>query len=181
LLGENGALLYRDLVLAGTGEVFERGTRLTPEAYAEVRAAGIRSLPIAPGNLLARAGDELSAELVGRLQRAGFDEVHLYRPRTHSGTTVRATLAKDPTRGTLDALFAIHNLLRPGTAPAPEVWTEEDFVASAGQIVHVHDFLQMWQEAEENATDNGRESQRSTEDRMIRFAQERGIRYVWEN
>src|SRR5690606_23909866 len=46
LLGENGALLYRDLVLAGTGEVFARGTRLTPEAYAEVRAAGIRTLPI---------------------------------------------------------------------------------------------------------------------------------------
>src|SRR5690606_26081490 len=143
ILGENGALLYRDLVLPETGEVFERGTRLTPEAYGELHGAGIRSIPLAPGNLLARAGDDLSAELVGRLQRAGVDEVLLYRPRTHSGTTVRATLAKDPTRGTLDSIFAIHNLLRPGTAPAPEVWTEEDFVASSGQVLHVHDFLQL--------------------------------------
>ena len=95
---------------------------------------------------------------------------------------IKNTLAKDPTRGTLDALFAIHNLLRPGTAPAPEVWTEEDFMASSDQLVHVHDFLQMWQEAEENATETvNRETQRSTEDRMIRFAQERGIKYVWEN
>src|SRR5690606_27755953 len=149
---------------------------------AEVRAAGIGTLPIAPGNLLARAGDELSAELIGRLQRAGVDEVWLYRPRTQSGSAVRATLAKDPTRGTIDALFAIHNLLRPGTAPAPEVWTEEDFFASRDQVMHIHDFLQMWQEAEEDATETvNRETQRSTEERMIRFAQERGIRYVWEN
>src|SRR5690606_36857770 len=182
LLGEEGAVLYRDIVLAETGQVFERGRRLTPEAYAEVRAAGIGTLPIAPGNLLARAGDELSAELIGRLQRAGVDEVWLYRPRTQSGSAVRATLAKDPTRGTIDALFAIHNLLRPGTAPAPEVWTEEDFFASRDQVMHIHDFLQMWQEAEEDATETvNRETQRSTEERMIRFAQERGIRYVWEN
>jgi DNA-directed RNA polymerase beta subunit len=182
VLGENGAMIFRDLVLPETGEVFERGTRLTPEAYAELRAAGVASVPVAPTQLLARAGDELSADLVGRLQRAGVDEVFLYQPRTHSGSSIRATLAKDPTRGTLDALFAIHNLLRPGTAPAPEVWTEEDFVASRDQVMHVHDFLQLWQDAEESASETpNREGQRSTEDRMIRFAQERGIRYVWEN
>src|SRR5690606_19293410 len=115
ILGENGALLYRDVVLGATGEVFERGSRLTPQAYAEIRAAGIAAVPLAPGHLIARAGDELSAELTGRLQRAGVDNVWLYRPRTQSGATVRSTLAKDPTRGTIDALFAIHNLLRPGT------------------------------------------------------------------
>src|SRR5690606_30806079 len=82
-----------------------------------------------------------------------------------------------------DSLFAIHNLLRPGTAPAPDVWTEEDFLASADQVVHVHDFLRMWQETEESVAPeaSSRESQRSTEDRMIRFAQERGIKYIWEN
>src|SRR5690606_1359911 len=42
--------------------------------------------------------------------------------------------------------------------------------------------LQLWQESEESIADvPNRESQRSTEDRMLRFAQERGIRYVWEN
>src|SRR5690606_9287486 len=129
-LGANGPLLYRDVVLPQTGEVFERGTRLTEPMYNAMREGGITHFPIAPGTRLARAGEELSAELIGRLIRAGVETVQLFRPQTHGGTTLRATLAKDPTKGTLDALFAIHNLLRPGTAPAPEVWTEEEFLAS---------------------------------------------------
>ncbi|HET8655373.1 MAG TPA: DNA-directed RNA polymerase subunit beta [Longimicrobiaceae bacterium] len=183
LLGENGAVLYRDVVLPGTGEVFERGTRLTQQAYEAMRAAGVSSIPLAPGALLGHAGDELGAELIGRLQRAGIQTVSLFRPHTHGGTTIRATLAKDPTRGTLDALFAIHNLLRPGTAPAPEAWSEDDFLGAGGQVMHVADFLRLWQDAEEATaeTNVAREMQRSTEERMVRFAQERGIRYVWEN
>src|SRR5690606_21876759 len=181
MLGENGPLLYRDVVLPQTGEVFERGTRLGEATYRAMRDGGITHLPVAPGALLARAGEELSADLIGRLLRAGVESAQLFRPQTHGGTTLRATLARDPTRGTLDALFAIHNLLRPGTAPAPEVWTEEEFLAAPEQLVHVADFLQMWNEVEEQANDAvGRELQRSTEERMQRFAQERGIRYVWE-
>ena len=33
------------------------------------------------------------------------------------GSTLRATLGKDPTSGTIDALFAIHNLLRGKRTP----------------------------------------------------------------
>jgi DNA-directed RNA polymerase beta subunit len=181
-LGDNGAVLFRDVVLPKTGEVFERGSRLTEEAYTAIRDAGITALPVAPAHLLGRAGDELSGELSGRLQRAGIDQVALFQPHSHTygGTTVRATLAKDPTRGTLDALFAIHNLLRPGTAPAPETWSEDDFLEAKGQVMHVSDFLRMWAEAEE-AQPETTLVQRSTEERMVRFAQERGIRYVWEN
>jgi DNA-directed RNA polymerase beta subunit len=184
LLGENGsAVLYRDVVLPGTGELFERGSHLTADMYQAIRAAGIMQLPIAPQNLLARAGDELNAELLGRLQRAGIESAALFRPQTHGGTSIRSTLAKDPTHGTLDALFAIHNLLRPGTAPSPEAWTEDEFFSSQGQIAHVTDFLRLWQDAEEALAESNvaREMQRSTEERMVRFAQERGIRYVWEN
>jgi DNA-directed RNA polymerase beta subunit len=182
LLGDSGPILFRDVVLGDTGEVFERGTHLTAEAYAAMREAGVASFPIAPNALLGRSGEELSPDLIGRLQRAGVTEVQLFDAHAHGGTALRATLAKDPTRGTLDAVFAIHNLLRPGTAPAPEAWTEDEFMESRGQIVHVADFLRMWSEAEEAAADTvPREMQRSTEDRMIRFAQERGIRYVWES
>ncbi len=182
-LGANGPLLYREVVLPQTGEIFERGTRLSEPMYTAMREGGITHLPVAPGTLLARAGEDLSAELIGRLIRAGIDSVQLFRPQTHGGTTLRATLAKDPTRGTLDALFAIHNLLRPGTAPAPEVWTEDEFLASQDQLLHVADFLRLWNDTEEAANSDivGRELQRSTEDRMLRFAQERGIKYVWEN
>jgi DNA-directed RNA polymerase beta subunit len=176
------ARLYRDVVHPETGEIFERGAALSAEAYASLREAGVATLPLAPGHLLGRAGEELSGELVGRLQRAGLQSVSAFRPGRFGGTAVRATLAKDPTRGTLDALFAIHNLLRPGTAPAPEVWTEEEFEKGRGQIMHIGDFIRLWtDEAAQPAEVSPREVQRSTEERMLRFAQERGVRYVWES
>ncbi len=180
LLGENGALLYRDVVLPKTGEIFERGTRLTEESWQTMREAGIASIPTASGALIGRSGDELTSELIGRLQRAGLANITIYRAHAHGGTTLRATLAKDPTSGTIDALFAIHNLLRPGTAPGPETWGEDDFLAGLPQTRHISDFLAEWNEAEEASPETLGREQRSTEERMVRFAQERGIKYVWE-
>ncbi len=181
-LTEGSARLFRDVVLSGTGELFERNTVLTADAYSSMRGAGISSIPVAPGHLIGHAGDELSQDLIGRLQRAGMEQISMFRPGTYGGSTLRATLAKDPTHGTLDALFAIHNLLRPGTAPTPETWTEDEFEESAAKVLHVGDFLRLWaDEASQPADTAAREMQRSTEERMLRFAQERGIRYVWEN
>jgi DNA-directed RNA polymerase beta subunit len=181
-LAQGTARLFRDVVAGDTGEVFERGTVLTAEAYETLRKAGVWSLPIAPGHLLARAGDEMVSELIGRLQRAELTSASVFRPRHLGGSALRATLAKDPTYGTLDALFAIHNLLRPGTAPSPEVWTEDEFEEAGGQIMHVGDFIRLWSEESSQPTEAiGREAGRTTEERMLRFAQERGIRYVWES
>jgi DNA-directed RNA polymerase beta subunit len=182
LLGPEGPVLYREVVVASTGEVHERGTRLTPELHAALRGAGVSQLPVVGSTLVGRAGDELNGELLGRLQRAEVGEVEIFRPTGQSGTALRSTLAKDPTRGTLDSLFAIHNLVRPGTAPAPDLWTEEEFLAGGDTIMHVADFLNAWMERGGQALDpNSREGQRSAEERMLRFAQERGIRYVWES
>jgi DNA-directed RNA polymerase beta subunit len=181
-LAQGSARLFRDIVHPSTGEVFERGTELTAEIHAALREAGIGTLPLAPGHLVGRAGEELSGDLLGRLQRAGLERISAFRPHTLGGTALRATLAKDPTQGTLDALFAIHNLLRPGTAPAPEVWTEEEFDKAKGQVMHIGDFIRLWtEETAQPAEVSPREVQRSTEERMLRFAQERGIRYVWES
>ncbi|HLL47646.1 MAG TPA: hypothetical protein VK399_13130, partial [Longimicrobiaceae bacterium] len=182
VVGPEGPRLYRELVVAGTGEIIERGTRLTQEVVDALRAAGVASFPVTAANLLARAGDELTADVAGRLLRAGVEEVSVFKSGQHGGTTLRATLAKDPTRGTLDSLFAIHNLIRPGTAPAPDAWTEEEFFESGDQIMHIADFLSAWAERDSGPSDLvARDSQRSAEERMIRFAQERGIRYVWES
>jgi DNA-directed RNA polymerase beta subunit len=180
-VGENGAELFRDVVIGSTGEVFERGSRIDAQVLSTLQAAGIATLPVAPADLIARAGDEISSELLGRLQRAGVTELSVFRPGTHGGTALRATLGKDPTRGTLDSIFAIHNLLRPGTAPAPESWAEDEVLSAGSELLHIGDFLRMWNETETNGVDIGRDLQRSTEERMVRFAQERGIRYVWEN
>ncbi|CAN5650184.1 hypothetical protein BH23GEM5_BH23GEM5_08880 [soil metagenome] len=179
LLGPNGPRLFRDVVLPETGEVFDKGTHLSEESYAALRAGGVSLLPLAPSALLARAGDELTPELIGRLQRATVEQVEVFRAGTQAGTTLRATLGKDPTRGTLEALFAIHNLVRPGTAPAPDAWTEDEFFEDAS-LMHIGDFLRDFAERDGTTSDAGRE-QRSPEERMHRYAQERGIRYVWES
>ena len=182
LVGAEGPKLYRDVVVPGTGEVFERGTRLTQEAYRAMRDGGVHSIPVLPSSLLARSGDEVNAEVIGRLTRAGVESLSLFRTRGQTGTSLRATLAKDPTRGTLDSLFAIHNLVRPGTAPAPDVWTEDEFFEGGDTIMHVGDFLRAWSERDNAPSDpNSRDAQRSAEERMLRYAQERGIRYVWES
>jgi DNA-directed RNA polymerase beta subunit len=182
VLGPEGPRLYREVVVPGTGEIIERGTRLTAEIHETLRAAGVTHFPLPATSFVGRAGDELSPDLVGRLQRAGLTEVSVFRPGGHGGTTLRATLAKDPTRGTLDSLFAIHNLVRPGTAPSPDAWTEEELFDAGDQVMHVTDFLRAWSERDVQPTDLvARDAQRSSEERMIRFAQERGIRYVWEN
>jgi DNA-directed RNA polymerase beta subunit len=181
VLGPEGPALFRDVVLPGSGEVLERGTRLTEEAYASIRAAGITQVPVLGTALVVRAGDELNNDAVGRLQRAGIAEVGVYRPSAQSGSALRATLGKDPTHGTLESLFAIHNLVRPGTAPAPDAWTEEEFFEAGDNVMHVADFLEAWAERGNQPVDPmSREAQRSAEERMIRFAQERGIKYVWE-
>ena len=182
VLGANGPVLYRDIVLPSTGEVYERGRRVTPELYASLREAGVTTLPVVASALVARAGDEINGDTLGRMLRAGIESVATYRATSQSGSALRATLAKDPTRGTLDSLFAIHNLVRPGTAPAPDTWTEEEFLAEGDTIMHVADFLAAWAERGAQPVDPmSREGQRSVEERMLRFAQERGIRYVWES
>src|SRR5215207_7355749 len=67
LLGPEGPMLYREVVVPGTGEVFERGSRLTTEAHRAMREGGVYSLPVIASALLARAGDEVNAEVIGRL------------------------------------------------------------------------------------------------------------------
>jgi DNA-directed RNA polymerase beta subunit len=182
VLGPEGPILYRDVVLPSTGEVFERGRRLTRELYASLRGAGVTHLPVVGSALVARAGDEINADVLGRMLRAGVESVSRFKATGQSGSALRATLGKDPTRGTLDSLFAIHNLVRPGTAPAPDVWTEDEFLAGGDGIMHVADFLNAWAERGAQPVDPmSREAQRSAEERMLRFAQERGIRYVWES
>src|SRR5690606_6389152 len=54
------------------------------------------------------------------------------------------------------------------------------FLASLDQTMHIADFLQQWSRAEEESTEVVGREQRTTEERMVRFAQEHGIRYVWE-
>jgi len=76
------------------------------------------------GEILIEEGAELGEDEVRLLQRAGLDEVHVYRS-THKGQggrpgespIVKNTLRKDPTGSEEEALHAIYSLLRPGEAP----------------------------------------------------------------
>jgi DNA-directed RNA polymerase beta subunit len=181
-LGTEAACLLRDVVDPATGELLERGAALTSDAWAALRAAGVKTLPLALTALAAHAGEELTGDLIQRLRRAGLDRVSVFRPQPDQGPegiAIRETLRKDPTGGMLDALWALHQLLRPNTIPEPETWDLEQFFARVDQVEHVADFLRRWHE--EGATEPSlRELQKSVEERMLRFAQERGIRYLWE-
>ncbi len=181
-LDEGEVRLFRDVVVPETGEVLERGSTLSADQYGELQRAGIHNVPVLPRYLIGRTGEELTQDLIDRLGRAGIDEISMYRPAQAGGGTLRATLAKDPTDGTLDALFAIHNLIRPGTAPAPEAWAEEKFFDAGDKVEHVGDFLSAWEDLDnENADPSGMEVQRPVEERMLRFAQQRGVKHVWES
>jgi DNA-directed RNA polymerase subunit beta len=47
-LNDLANVLFRDVVVPGTGEVYERGTPLTEEVYASLRGVGVASLPVSP-------------------------------------------------------------------------------------------------------------------------------------
>jgi len=174
--------LFRDVVDPQTGEVLERGSVMDAEGYAALRQRGLSYLPVMPNHLVARAGEELTQEMGERLVRAGLEEVAVFKPATADGSSTRATLAKDPTHGTLDALFAIYNLIRPGTAPAPEVWTGDEFFEGGDKVQHVSDFLRQWEEDDnEEADPEVLEFLQPAHERIVRYAQKRGVRYLWES
>ncbi|TVP73204.1 MAG: DNA-directed RNA polymerase subunit beta, partial [Gemmatimonadales bacterium] len=80
------------------------------------------------GEILLEAGTELDLDALGRIQRAGIDEVDVYTARKEgqrsTSPIIPRTIAKDPTASEEEALYAIYSLLRPGDAPNVETARE---------------------------------------------------------
>src|ERR1044071_8758292 len=76
----------------------------------------------ATGEVLAEAGTALTEELRQRLLDAGVVKVDVLLPAGRAESTlIKNTLAKDPTDSEATGLKQIHELLRPGAAPSPDV------------------------------------------------------------
>ena len=70
------------------------------------------------GEILLEANDEITAEKVEVIKRAGLDTLEVYKiPKQDEADVLRNTLRKDPTRSQEEALHRIYNLLRPGEPP----------------------------------------------------------------
>ena len=71
--------------------------------------------------LIAYAADELTQEVVDKINEAGIKEVPvLYIDGVNSGYHIRNTIASDRLRNRQDALFEIYNVMRPGEPPTLE-------------------------------------------------------------
>jgi DNA-directed RNA polymerase subunit beta len=70
------------------------------------------------GEILLEANDEITAEKVEVIKRAGLETLEVYKiPKQDEADVLRNTLRKDPTRSQEEALHRIYNLLRPGEPP----------------------------------------------------------------
>jgi DNA-directed RNA polymerase subunit beta len=70
------------------------------------------------GEVLAESGAEFDSKLFESLDKKGIRHVLVFTGGARSESPlIKNTLAKDPTHGESDALYAIYSLLRPGEAP----------------------------------------------------------------
>jgi DNA-directed RNA polymerase subunit beta len=129
-----------DFDLRGTkGEVIvEAGRRITARHIRELEKAKLEWLPVPPsylaarslaedivdhasGELIARANDVVTQEIIERLMKLGIPEVKtIYTNDLDRGAFVSDTLRVDATRDPLEAQIEIYRMMRPGEPPTRE-------------------------------------------------------------
>ncbi|MHB1943257.1 MAG: DNA-directed RNA polymerase subunit beta [Acidiferrobacteraceae bacterium] len=121
------------------GEVIvEAGRRITARHIRELEKAKLEWLPVPPsylaarslaedivdhasGELIARANDVVTQEIIERLMKLGIPEVKtIYTNDLDRGAFVSDTLRVDATRDPLEAQIEIYRMMRPGEPPTRE-------------------------------------------------------------
>ncbi|MGI9305312.1 MAG: DNA-directed RNA polymerase subunit beta [Gammaproteobacteria bacterium] len=118
--------------------VVEQGRRVTMRHVQQMDKAGLTSLDVPldyllgkvlaravvdkeTGEVVANANDQLTEELVTKLEESGVDKIHtLYTNEIDRGPYVSSTLQIDPTRSELEAQVEIYRMMRPGEPPTKE-------------------------------------------------------------
>jgi len=118
--------------------IVEEGRRITPRHIRELDKAGVKSLVVPAdylvgkvlahavvdtdtGEVVANANDELTADLIEALRKAGVKEIRtLYTNDLDRGPYVSNTLRIDATRSELEAQVEIYRMMRPGEPPTKE-------------------------------------------------------------
>jgi DNA-directed RNA polymerase subunit beta len=122
----------------GSKVVVEEGKRITARHVMEIEKSGVDSLVVpadyldgkivahdvvdkSTGELLIKANDELSRDIVQRLVDKGIDHLQaLYVNDLDHGPYISNTLRIDPTSTRLEALVEIYRMMRPGEPPTKE-------------------------------------------------------------
>ncbi len=122
----------------GRKVIVEDGKRISAKHVRELQQADIEYLAVPAeylvgkivahdvadkesGELIARANDELTAELVENIIEAGVKELHtLYVNDLDRGPYLSNTLRIDATTSRLEALVEIYRMMRPGEPPTKE-------------------------------------------------------------
>ncbi len=118
--------------------IVEAGKRITARHVKQLQAAGVAALSVpddyilgrilshdvvdaSTGELLASANDEIDADLLGRLRKAGVETVGtLWVNELDRGPFLSNTLRIDATKTQMDALVEIYRMMRPGEPPTKD-------------------------------------------------------------
>ncbi|HRO88305.1 MAG TPA: DNA-directed RNA polymerase subunit beta, partial [Chiayiivirga sp.] len=122
-------------IAIGDELIVTEGKRITAMHVRKLKSEGVQKLPVPheylegkilahdivdekSGELLARANDELTAESVKKLIKAGVKSIHtLWVNDLDRGPYLSQTLRIDPTKTPLEALVEIYRMMRPGEPP----------------------------------------------------------------
>ncbi|MEW6354291.1 MAG: DNA-directed RNA polymerase subunit beta [Pseudomonadota bacterium] len=135
LRGETASFDIKD----AKGKVLvEEGRRITARHIRELEKIGLKTLDVPreyligkvlahdivdaeSGEILANANDEITADVLGKLFKAGVSELRvLYTNDLDRGPYISDTLRIDNTRSALDAQVEIYRMMRPGEPPSKD-------------------------------------------------------------
>ncbi len=125
-------------IKVGDKVIVEEGRRITARHIRELEKAGIKTLEVPEdylvgkvlaknivdtetGELIAKANDELTEELIAKLREAGIRDLEtLFTNDLDRGPYISDTLRIDPTTSQLEAQVEIYRMMRPGEPPTKE-------------------------------------------------------------
>ncbi|MCZ6717439.1 MAG: DNA-directed RNA polymerase subunit beta, partial [Gammaproteobacteria bacterium] len=125
-------------IKVGRKTIVEEGRRISARHVKQIEDAKIKELEISPGylegkilahnivnketgELLAKANDELTVELIEQLIEAGVKKIQtLFINELDKGPFISNTLRIDPATNRLEALVEIYRMMRPGEPPTKD-------------------------------------------------------------
>ncbi|MCR4667555.1 MAG: DNA-directed RNA polymerase subunit beta [Desulfovibrio sp.] len=130
---------YADINTADGKTLVKAGKEITKGKWNRIIESGIEKIEVNPdallgmfcskdivdektGEVIAKAADEITAQIVERIREVGFTEITvLHTQGTDTSSSIRDTLILDHTEDTLKAQEEIYRRLRPSSPPTPEI------------------------------------------------------------
>ncbi|MCL2309490.1 MAG: DNA-directed RNA polymerase subunit beta [Proteobacteria bacterium] len=126
IVGKNGQVVVakdKRVTVRSVRELQESGVEsiAVPEDYVTGRVLATHVIDQSTGEVLAKANDEITPELLARLTAAGIAEIQtLFTNELDRGAYISQTLRTDDTPDQYAARVAIYRMMRPGEPPTEE-------------------------------------------------------------